>query len=32
MYEDIDILDIDSINIEDNLIDIREKYEYIVKE
>ena len=30
MYEDIDILDIDSINIEDNLIDIREKYEYIL--
>lgn len=30
MYEDIDILDIDSINIEDNLIDIREKFEYIL--
>ena len=30
MYEDIDMLDIDSINIEDNLIDIREKYEYIL--
>jgi len=30
MYEDIDILDIDNIYIEDNLIDIREKYEYIL--
>ncbi len=30
MYEDIDILEIDSIAIDDNLIDIREKYEYIL--
>ena len=30
MYEDIDILDIDSIHIENNLIDIREKFEYIL--
>ena len=30
MYEDIDILDIDSIQFDDNLIDIREKYEYIL--
>lgn len=30
MYEDIDILDIDSIQIDNNLIDIREKYEYIL--
>lgn len=28
MYQDKDILDIDSINIIDNLIDIRDKYEY----
>lgn len=30
MYEDIDILDIDSIYIDKNLIDIREKYEYML--
>ena len=30
MYESIDILDIDSIYITDNLIDIRERYEYIL--
>lgn len=30
MYEDIDILEIDSIHLENNLIDIREKYEYIL--
>lgn len=28
MYEDIDILDIDSLYIENNLIDIRDKFEY----
>ena len=30
MYEDIDILDIDSIYIDNNLIDIRERYEYML--
>ena len=28
MYEDIDILDIDTIYVENNLIDIRDKFEY----
>lgn len=30
MYEDIDILDIDSLHLEQNLIDIRDKYEYML--
>lgn len=30
MYEGIDVLDIDEIYIEDNLIDIRDKYEYLL--
>ena len=30
MYDSIDIKEIDSITINDNLIDIRDKYEYIL--
>ncbi len=30
MYEDIDVLDIKKITIENNLIDIRDKYEYLL--
>ena len=30
MYDGIDILDIDQIDISDNLIDIRDKYEYML--
>lgn len=30
MYDGMDILDIDKIDISDNLIDIRDKYEYML--
>ena len=30
MYDSLDIKEIDSINIDNNLIDIRDKYEYVL--